>query len=56
MNKNEWKILKNTHKTQLTPTSVLILCNASCAFSAAFRVKNVTKQHPETNRKTNILF
>lgn len=44
----------NLTKTQniLTPTSVLTLCSASCAFRAAFLVKNVTKQHPI--KKTNI--
>lgn len=38
-----------------TPVSVLTLCSASWALRAAFRVKNVTKQHPgtETERKRN---
>lgn len=38
----------------LTPTSVFTLWSASCALRAAFRVKNVTKQHPEIYRKSTV--
>ena len=35
---------------KLTPAIVFILCSAFCASKAAFRVKNVTKQHPEKQK------
>lgn len=38
--------IKKYIQDALTPLKVLILCKASCAFNAALRVKNVTKQHP----------
>lgn len=42
---------KKIYRKKLTPSSVLILWSASWAFRAAFRVKNVTKQHPENTQE-----
>lgn len=41
---------KFVFSTKLTPAIVFILCSAFCASKAAFRVKNVTKQHPEKQK------
>jgi hypothetical protein len=41
---------KIVFSTKLTPAIVFILCSAFCASKAAFRVKNVTKQHPEKQK------